>query len=123
VRSVERTRASLITFLTVVYTWRFDHFLGHGPIGLHFSLPACRIPSLDEIGFFSEPNKKICVYSSALYNIPLVIFDGVLRPRSCYRLISDRFVGHESEEITRILEENRITPVVVEDGACNEFFF
>ena len=38
-------------------------------------------------------------------------------------LISDRFVGHESEEITRILEENRITPVVVEDGACNEFSF
>ena len=122
-RSVERTRASLINFLTVVYTWRFYQSLGHGPIGLHFSLPACRIPSLDEIGFFLGTQQKNLRVQFCFVQHPVGYFDGVLRPRSCYCLISDRFVGHESEEITRILEENRITPVVVEDGACNEFFF
>jgi len=48
------------------------------------------------------------------------------RPCSPYCLIYDRFAGHESEEISQILAQLRVTPVVVEDttrGAPNDFCF
>jgi len=44
----------------------------------------------------------------------------------CFLLIHDRFSGHSSEEICKMLEDNRIQSVVVEDttrGAPNDFCF